>query len=332
MGDVALLKDAYKDHFLIGFAQDRFFEHEDHLVRHFNVVTPENALKWERVHPRPGVYFYDVVDRLMSDAEARGMKVIGHTLVWHNQTPSWVFQNEQGGPVDPATLLSRMEEHIRTVAGRYGNRILGWDVVNEAIADDGSMRESPWYAILGDEFVLRAFEWADEACPDTELYYNDYGLADRKKRQGAVNLVKMLQDAGARIDGVGIQGHFDIEQPPIEDVRQAIEDFAALGVKVMITELDMSAYPWTERRNLYADGFPEELQKRQAQRYADLFRLFKEYSEVIDRVTFWGLTDRTSWKNNFPVRGRTDHPLLFDRNGDYKPAFWAVQDPDGYAP
>lgn len=331
MDDVALLKDVYGDHFLVGFAQDRIASEYEHLIRHFNVVTPENALKWQNVQPRPGVFTFDNVDRLIADAEARGMQVIGHTLVWHNQTPPWVFGDDQGGPVDRETLLARMEEHIKTVAGRYRGRIVGWDVVNEAVADDGSMRESPWYTIIGEDFILRAFEWAREACPETELYYNDYGLCDRDKRQGAIKLIKGLQDAGARIDAVGIQGHFDIGHPPIDEVRRTIEEFAALGIKVMITELDVSVYPWSERRNLYADGLPDELQERLARRYADLFRVFREYSEVIDRVTFWGLTDRTSWKNHFPVRGRTDYPLLFDRNGEYKPAFWAVLDPDGYA-
>lgn len=331
MGGVELLKDVYRDHFPIGFAQDSIPRQFDHLVRHFNVVTPENALKWGSVQPRPGVYTFETVDRLIGDAEARGIKVIGHTLVWHNQTPPWVFQNEQGGQADRETLLTRMEEHIKTVVGRYRDRIVGWDVVNEAIADDGSMRESPWYTIIGEEYVQRAFEWAHEACPETELYYNDYGLCDRAKRQGAINLIKRLQENGVRVDGVGIQGHFDVGHPPIGEVRRAIEELAALGVKVMITELDVSVYPWSERRNLYAGGLPEELQERLARRYADLFRLFRDYSEVIDRVTFWGITDATSWKNNFPVRGRTDHPLLFDRAGEYKPAFWAVLDPDGYA-
>jgi len=332
MDDVRLLKDVYANDFLIGFAQDRMLLQYEHLIRHFNVVTPENAAKWERVHPQPGVYHFAVVDQLIEDAEKRGMKVIGHTLVWHNQTPAWVFQDEGGNPVDRDTLLARMKEHIDTVVSRYGSRIKGWDVVNEAVADDGQMRQSPWFQITGFEFIERAFEWAAQACPDVELYYNDYGLADPKKRRGALDLVRRLQDKGIRIDGVGIQGHFDIENPSIADVRQAIEDFAALGVKVMITELDLSVYPWSERRNLYAGGLPEDVSRKQAQRYAELFRLFREYNQVIDRVTFWGITDSTSWKNNFPVVGRTDHPLLWDREGQPKPAFWAVLDPDGYAP
>jgi len=331
MEEVKALKDVYAGDFLVGFAQDRMPEAYAHLLEHFNAVTPENALKWERVHPRPDVYFFDVVDKLVQDAEARGMRVIGHTLVWHNQTPRWVFEDAKGDRVDRETLLERMREHIHTVVGRYGSRIKGWDVVNEAVADDGQMRQSPWYAILGEEFIERAFEWADEACPDTELYYNDYGLANRQKRQGAIALVRRLQEKGIRIDAVGIQGHFDVYDPPIDDVRQAIEEFAALGVKVMITELDVSVYAWSERRNLYAGGLPDELAELQAKRYAELFKLFREYRQVIDRVTFWGITDLTSWKNHFPVVGRTDYPLLFDRSGAYKPAFWAVHDPDGYA-
>lgn len=320
------LKDVYAADFMIGMAQDRIPGPFEHLVEHFNVITPENALKWESVQPREGVYTFGVVDRLIDDAKARGMRVIGHTLVWHNQTPAWVFQDASGNPVDRATLIRRMEEHIATVAGRYCDVILGWDVVNEAVADDGSMRQSPWYTIIGEEYIELAFAAANRACPKAELYYNDYGLANPAKRQGAVRIVKRLQEKGIRIDGVGIQGHFDIEAPSIADVRGAIEEFASLGVKVMITELDVSVYPWNVRENLYPAGLPDEVQQRLAERYAALFRLFLEYRDVIDRVTFWGLTDATSWKNNFPVRGRADYPLLFDRRGEPKPAFWAVID------
>ena len=239
------------------------------------------------------------------------MQVIGHTLVWHNQTPAWVFQNEQGGQIDRGTLLARMEDHIKTVVGRYGDRITGWDVVNEAIADDGSMRESPWYTIIGEEFIQLAFEWADEACPETKLYYNDYGLSDRAKRQGAINLIKRLQDNGVRVDGVGIQGHFDIGHPPIAEVRRAIEELAALGIKVMITELDVSVYPWSERRNLYADGLPDELQQRLARRYADLFRLFRDYSELLDTRHILGLDRPNQLEKQLPCEGTYGPPAPF---------------------
>lgn len=324
MAKLPRLKDVYAGDFMIGMAQDRIPRDHEELVDQFNVITPENALKWQLVQPRPGVFTFDTVDRLVEDAKARDMRVIGHTLVWHNQTPPWVFQDERGGPIDRTALIERMEAHIHTVMGRYSGAILGWDVVNEALADDGTMRQSPWLTTIGEEYIELAFKAANEASPETELYYNDYGLASPAKRQGAIAIVKRLQEKGIRIDGVGIQGHFDVESPALAEIRQAIEEFAALGVKVMITELDVSVYPWSLRENLYAAGLPDEMQERLAQRYASLFRLFLEYREVIDRVTFWGLTDATSWKNNFPVRGRTDHPLLFDRRGEPKPAFWAV--------
>lgn len=323
--DVPSLAELFGPYFAIGFATDTIpREAEALLERHFNVVTTGNSLKWDSVQRRPGVFDFARPDALLEWASQRGIEMIGHTLVWHQQTPDWVFQGEGGNPPTRELLLARMKEHIHTVVGRYCGRIRGWDVVNEALEEDGSLRNSPWRRIIGDDYIEWAFRYAHEACPSAELYYNDYNLTSPAKRQGAIRLIRRLQEQGIPVYAVGEQGHYDIFGPSPAELQATIEDLASLGVKVMITELDMSAYAWADRRNVYTVGFPPELARRQALRYAEFFRIFIGYADVIDRVTFWGTTDRYSWKNDFPVPRRTDHPLLFDRDGHYKPAFWAV--------
>jgi endo-1,4-beta-xylanase len=310
------------------------------LVRtQFNSVTPENVLKWDTVHPRQGVFDFARSDQVVSFAERNGMAVIGHVLVWHNQTPRWVFQDSAGRPVSRDTLLNRLREHIQTVMGRYRGRITGWDVVNEAVDEDGSLRRTPWLTIIGDDYVARAFEMAHEADPNAELYYNDYSLENAPKRQGAIALVRRLMAAGVPITGVGIQGHDHLDWPTLPQEDSTIGAFAALGLKVPITELDIDVLPrptprvgaevtdtarWRAELNPYTAGLPDSVQQALARRYGDLFGLFLRYPWIVSRVTLWGVTDRTSWKNDWPVRGRTNYPLLFDRDGRPKPAFDAV--------
>jgi endo-1,4-beta-xylanase len=339
------LKDAYKDSFLIGAALNRaqFYEEDARgaaLVKtHFNSITPENALKWESVHPRPDGYDFEAPDRYVAFGEKNGMFIVGHTLVWHNQTPRWVFQDDQGNPVDRDTLLARMRDHIHTVVGRYKGRIKGWDVVNEALNEDGTMRQTLWMKIIGEDYLAKAFEFAHEADPQCELYYNDYSLENEAKRTGAVQLIKKLKAQGVPVYGVGLQGHNNLEWPTPEQQDATIAAFAALGVKVMITELDIDVLPRAtrdqgaditlnveaqERLNPYAKGLPDSVQQALAKRYADLFSVYLKHRGIVTRVTFWGVTDGDSWKNNWPVRGRTNYPLLFDRNGQPKPAFHAV--------
>lgn len=305
----------------------------------FNTITPENVLKWESVHPRPGVYDFAAPDRYVEFGQANGMRIIGHTLVWHNQTPRWVFQNARGGPASRDTLLARMRDHIHMVVGRYRGKIFGWDVVNEAVDEDGSLRRSPWYDIIGPEFIEKAYEYAHEADPSAELYYNDYSLENAPKRNGAVALIKQLQSRGIRIAAVGLQGHYKLDWPTIAQIDSTIEAFAALGIKVNVTELDVDVLPPVTRgptaevtaqgtagagSNPYRAGLPDAVQQKLARRYADLFQEFMRRRDVIDRVTFWGVGDGDSWLNNWPVRGRTSYPLLFDRQHRPKPAFDAV--------
>jgi endo-1,4-beta-xylanase len=331
-GGVPMLKDFYAEDFLIGFAARSNYWMDEPLLDHFNAVTAENMMKWEALQPRPGDFRLNQADNLVQYAQEHGMEVIGHTLVWHNQTPDWVFKDENGKEVSREVLLARMEEHIKTVVGHFKGRIKGWDVVNEAVEYNPAtgkweLRDTPWLRIIGEDYIEHAFRFAHEADPDAELYYNDYNAADGPKRDAIYQLVKGLLDKGIRVDGIGMQGHWDLQHPSVQAIREAIELYSSLGVKVHITELDISVYTWDDRANRYPGGLPEAVQDQQANRYAAIFRLFKEYSDVIERVTWWGVKDSHSWKNNFPVPNRPDYPLLFDGRGNPKPSFWAVVDP-----
>lgn len=343
------LKDAYKGVFRIGAALNPAqFEERDTrgnpiIAAQFNTISPENALKWESVHRRPDGYDFAQADRYVAFGEKHGMFIVGHTLVWHSQTPQWVFQDGEGKPATRDVLLERLRDHIRTVVGRYKGRIHGWDVVNEALNEDGTLRQSPWYRIIGEDYLAKAFEFAHEADPQAELYYNDYSLEGEAKRKGAVELVRKLKAAGAAIKGVGLQGHMRIDRPSARQEAETIEAFAALGLRVHITELDVDPLPrdtpgnsadiaaagkgkgpLNPAANPYTAGLPNEVQQALAARYAELFEVFVAHRDVIDRVTFWGVTDGDSWLNGFPIRGRTNYPLLFDRDGKTKPAFDAV--------
>jgi endo-1,4-beta-xylanase len=335
------LKEVFKSDFLIGAALNRRqFAEEDArslpiIKSQFNTITPENQLKWQLVHPLPDKYDFDGADRYVSFGEKYGMAVMGHTLVWHNQTPGWVFEDAKGNPVDRATLLKRMHDHIQTVVGRYKGRIKGWDVVNEAINADGSMRQSKWLKIIGDDYIAKAFQFAHEADPNAELYYNDFDVEKEAKRNGIVQLIKKLKAEGVPITGVGLQGHDNMTFPSVEQQDATITAFAKLGVRVNITELDINVLPFvpeeegprtvaTPELNPYTSGLPDSIAELEAKRFADLFAVYLRHRDVIDRVTFWGVSDGDSWLNNFPVRGRTSYPLLFDREGKPKAAFDAV--------
>jgi endo-1,4-beta-xylanase len=339
------LKDAFKNSFLIGAAINRaqIFGEDARGVKlleaQFNSITPENVLKWALVHPQPGVYDFAAADRYVEFGEKHGMVVIGHTLVWHNQVPKWVFEDAKGNPVSREVLLQRMREHIQTVVGRYKGRIHGWDVVNEALNEDGTMRESPWMKIIGPDYVEQAFKFAHQADPQAQLYYNDYSLENEAKRKGAVALIKKLQAAAIPVAAVGLQDHDNLTFPSAQQEDATIAAFEQLGIHVNITELDITVLPSATKEptadvqasaenspalNPFTAGLPDSVQQALAKRYGDLFAVFMKHRKSIDRVTFWGVTDAESWKNNWPARGRTDYPLLFDRNGAPKPAFNAV--------
>jgi endo-1,4-beta-xylanase len=339
------LKDAYKGLFLIGVAVNApEFEGRDLIgdriiESQFDQISPENALKWQSVHPSTDTYNFDEADKYVAFGQKHKMFIVGHCLVWHSQTPRSVFVDDDGKPLTRDGLLQRMHDHIRKVVGRYKGRIGGWDVVNEALNEDGTMRQSLWYKIIGDDFIAKAFEYAHEADPNAELYYNDYSLEGERKRKGAVELIRKLKAAGVPITGIGLQGHVHLDTPDAKTEAETIEAFAALGLKVNISELDVDVLPRTARTdaadisataaatadsNPYIGGLPEEMQQALAKRYGELFRVFVDHHASMGRVTLWGATDRDSWLNNFPTRGRTNYPLLFDRQGKPKPAFDAV--------
>lgn len=341
------LAKAFEDDFYIGAALNpgHYTESDEigsNLVKEqFNSITPENIMKWEEIHPEPGVYNFEEADKFVEFGVENDMFIVGHTLVWHSQTPDWVFEDENGDPLSREELLARMKEHIETVVGRYKGKIGGWDVVNEAVTDgDGSMRESKWYQIIGEDYVAKAFEYAHAVDPDAELYYNDYSLNNPAKREGAYRLVKSVQDQGVHVTGIGMQGHYALDYPTNKELEDSITRFGELGV-VAITELDMDVLPSasdyqgadvgqmsdtevTEALNPYTEGLPDSVVQQQTEQYANFFRIFLKHSDKINRVTFWGVRDNDSWKNGWPIPGRTNYPLIFDREGNPKPAVEAV--------
>jgi endo-1,4-beta-xylanase len=339
------LKEAYAGKFLIGVAvSEKQMLGGDSIANamvaeNFNSITSENALKWDNVHPLPGKYDYWKSDSFVSYGTRHHMFLIGHTLVWHFQTPDWVFQDKAGKPVSRDTLLKRMKDHIFTVVGRYKVKVNGWDVVNEAIGEDGELRNSLWRKIIGDDYIEKAYEYTREADPGTELYYNDCNIEfpSRKQMAGAVKLVQSLQSKGFKIAGVGIQAHWGLNYPSLEEIDSAIVIYSKLGVKVMFTELDISVLPqpsfeagitdrfkYKKEMDPFINGLPDSMQTKLANRYADIFRVFLKHKDVISRVTLWGLYDSQSWLNYWPIPGRTNYPNLFDRNYKPKPAFFSV--------
>ena len=341
------LKEVFKDDFHIGAALsgDQISGKEPNTMviveKHFNSITPENILKWEEVHPEPDTYNFEPADRFVEFGRKNNMFVVGHTLVWFFQTPDWVFEDVSGKPLDRKALLERMKEHIFAVMGRYKGRINGWDVVNEAIAEDGGFKKCKWLDIIGEDYVLKAFEYARQADPGARLYYNEYDLVKEAKREGVIRLIRELQSKGVRIDGVGIQGHWFLDYPSIKELETSILALSSLDVKLMVTEMDISVlsyYPVDSKLvdlssfeptlqkelNPYPDALPDSAQKDLANRYAEIFSLFHKHRDKFSRVTFWAVHDDQSWRSYMPIRGRTDYPMLFDRQCKPKPAFEAV--------
>lgn len=336
------LKEAVGDRFLIGTAlkvfqsSGRDTNAVNIVKKHFNAIVAENCMKMEEVHPEEGKYTFDQADQFVKFGEDNGLTITGHCLIWHSQCPEWFFQDENGKEVSPEVLKQRMKDHIYTVAKRYKGKLKGWDVVNEAIIEDGSYRKSKFYQILGEEFIPLAFQYAHEADPDAELYYNDYGMDNEGRRNGVVKLIRSLKEKGLRIDAVGMQGHMGMDYPKIEEFEKSMLAFAAEGVKVMITEWDMSALPtarqsanitdtiaFRQSLNPYTETLPDSVSQAWNARMKQFFNLFEKHADIVTRVTAWGVTDGDSWKNDFPMKGRHDYPLLFDRN--YQPKAFVTE-------
>ena len=334
------LKDALKDKFLIGVAMNeaQITEADSSSVaiikNHFNSITAENCMKSEELQPVEGEFNFKLADQFVKFGEENNMYIIGHTLVWHSQAPKWFFTDATGKDVTREVLIERMKNHIFTVVGRYKGKVKGWDVVNEAFEDDGSWRNSKFYQIIGEDYIRLAFQFAHEADPDADLYYNDYSMSHEGRRNTVVKMVKDLKSQGVRIDGVGLQGHMDLVFPDLDEFEKSMLAFAETGVKLMITELDVTVLPrpgidvgaeisasfeYQQKLNPYAEGLPDSVSIALNNRYNDIFKLFLKHSDILERVTLWGVYDGQSWRNNWPVRGRTDYPLIFDRNFQPKP-------------
>ncbi|MEY2916311.1 MAG: hypothetical protein RIS73_25 [Bacteroidota bacterium] len=336
----ASLKQTFKNDFLIGTAlNSRQIEEKDSnaailVPQQFSAITPENIMKAEVIHPGWNTYNFDLADKLASYAAKYHIKVNAHTLIWHSQLPAFMRNMK-----DADSVKQYFTNHINTVAGRYEGKVFSWDVVNEALNEDGSLRKSIFSEKLGSDFVTEAFRLAQKAAPNTELYYNDYNIEQPGKRAGAIALIKKIKAAGVRIDGVGIQGHWRAYNIPLKDIEESIIEFSALGIKVMFTELDLGVLPnpwdgdaadvnmkatYSAKMNPYANGLPDSMQVKLTKGYEDLFKLFLKHKDKISRVTFWGVNDGQSWLNGWPIPGRINYPLLFDRNFKPKPAFDAV--------
>lgn len=337
------LKEAYKNDFLIGTALNtpQILE-RDSLVnsvikQQFSAATPENIMKAEVIHPEWDKYNFDQADKLVAYGAKNNIKINAHTLIWHSQLPPFIR-----GIKSADSIKLYMQNHINTVAARYDGKVYSWDVVNEALNEDGTLRNSVFLQKLGPDYIVEAFRLAQKAAPNTKLYYNDYNIEQPKKRAGAIEIIKKIQAAGVRIDGVGIQGHWNMNDAPMAYIEESIKEFGALGIEVMFTELDLSALPnprgrnnsadisataaYNESINPYKTNFPDSAQQKLANAYADIFKLFLKYKKNISRVTFWGVDDGQSWLNDFPVRGRTNHALLFDRKLQPKKAFYSLID------
>lgn len=348
-----LLKDVYKDAFLMGVAvSDPIVSGADKasqniVISQFNSITLENSMKAALINPQPNVFNFGPADAFVEFGLQHKMFIIGHTLVWHNQVPAWFFTNANGKPNSKEEQLERLRNHIKTVAGRYAGKVNAWDVVNEVIDNDGSYRPTLWVNAFGngDTLVKYAFKFASEFAPGTELYYNDFNAWRPSKRDGIVRMIKMLQKEGVRIDGVGMQGHWGLNYPKTEYIEAAIDAYAACGIKVMITELDVDVLPLTKEGQIigqgmadkqfqleefktfldpYRNGLPDSVQTLLTKRYEELFRIFYKRRDKIARVTLWGVHDGMNWKNDYPIPNRTNYPLLWDRKKQPKPALAAV--------
>ena len=328
------LKYYFRKYFSIGVAvSPRALKSDEAelITRQFNSITAENAMKMGPIHPTENNYYWNDADSIMAFAERNNIKVRGHNLCWHSQAPRWIFTDAKGDTVSKEVLLQRLKDHITTVVKRYKGKIYAWDVVNEAISDkpEEFYRNSPWFRICGEDFIAKAFEYAHEADPDAALYYNDYNEINPVKRAKIIEMIQKLRKSGIPINGVGLQGHWAINEPTAEELEKTLKDFSKLKIDIQITELDISVYAKEHNaREKKPDdtntSFTEEKENAQIEMYKRIFSLFEKYKKEISVITFWNISDRSSWLDNFPVRGRKDYPLLFDKNLQPKKAYWEV--------
>lgn len=334
------LKNAFKSDFLIGTAlnkdQINGIDSIGSLLvqKQFNAITSENIMKSMLIHPEEDLFNFDMADKYVAFGEKNNMFILGHTLIWHSQLSEWI-----GKIKDSTTLSNVVTNHINTIVGRYKDRINSWDVVNEALNEDGSLRQSIFLNTLGEDYITQAFDLTSKADPNAALYYNDYNLCAPKKRNGAIKLIKKVQENGTKIDGIGIQAHWNLNGPSLEEIEKSIIEYSKLGIKVAFTELDITVLPnpWDLKgaeisqnfegspyMNPYPESLPDSVQNTLAKRYEDVFKLFLKHQDKISRVTFWGVHDGQSWLNGWPIKDRTNYPLIFDRKYEPKKAYYSI--------
>lgn len=334
------LRNVYEDAFYLGTALNRFqIEETDSVMaaivsKEFSSITAENMMKSMHIHPQKDTFNFEMADKFVALGEKYDMFIHGHTLIWHSQLSPWFYQIE-----DSLAFAAAAEKHVKDITTRYKGKINSWDVVNEALNEDGTLRNSIFLKKMGEDYLASAFKWASEIDSEADLYYNDYNMTNIEKRQGAIRMVKNILDQGIKVDGIGMQGHWNLNSPSLEEIEQSIIDYSALGVKVAITELDVSVLPnpWdlvgaeisqdfenSEGMNPYKERLPDSIQIKLANRYKDIFNLFLKHKDKISRVTFWGVSDGQSWLNGFPIKGRTNYPLLFDRELKPKAAYDSI--------
>ena len=340
------LKEAYKEDFLFGAALSASIinKQDPKLVaiinKDFNSITPENCMKWGEMRNEDGSWKWADADAFVAFGSKHNLHMVGHTLGWHSQIPDSVFKNKDGSYISKAELEKKQKEHITTIVGRYKGKLAAWDVVNEAVGDDGKMRDSHWYKILGDDFLVNAFNLAHEVDPNAHLMYNDYNNERPDKRQATLDMLKRLQKRNAPIHGLGMQAHIGLETK-MQDFEDSILAYSALGLKVHLTELDIDVLPsvwnlpvaeistrfeYKPERDPYIKGLPKEVEDKLAKAYESLFKILVKHRDKVDRVTFWGVSDDASWLNDFPIKGRTNYPLLFERQQQPKPAYFRLLD------
>lgn len=340
------LREAYKNDFLIGAALNVNIVREQDpkliglLLKEFNSITPENCQKWEELRNEDGTWKWEDSDAFVNFGTKHNLHIVGHTLAWHSQTPDSVFKDKNGNYISKEALTKKQREHITTLVDRYKGKIAAWDAVNEAVGDDNKMRESHYYKISGDDFMVNAFNFAHEVDPKAHLMYNDYNNEQKAKREATIEMLKRLLKRGTPIHGVGMQAHVGLESD-MKNFEKSILAYSKLGLRVSLTELDIDVLPsvwnlpvaeistrfdYTPERDPYIKGLPKDIDKKLAKAYESLFKILIKHRDKVDRVTFWGMSDDASWLNNFPIRGRTNYPLLFDRQQQPKSAYFRLLD------
>lgn len=317
------LKDKYKDYFTIGAAvnPETVISEKDIIIDNFNSITCENQMKFGMLYDKDDNYNCEMADKLYEFAKSNGIKMRGHNFVWHNQTPWHIFDKSK------EEVIEILKNHMIHMNERYGDVISCWDVINEAIEDKSSefLRKSPWLNKLGEDYCKIVFKLAREVLPqNVQLFYNDYNEYVPEKREKIVALIKHINEEEKLVDGIGMQCHVNLYYPTLDLVRETIEMYASMGLRIHITEMDLSYFRFEDRKTI--DEPDKRLKELHAKVYGDYFAMFREYKDYIDNVTLWGVSDRYTWLDYFPVHNRKNWPLLFDTLGNPKESYYQVID------